>query len=143
MLPPVLLDCAMTSAESAAAKMARRTPFQGWLAKFILSRPQREFDRAGCFRYLIREQAKSHLQVAHDSSAATGTPDLNPLHGLVTRLLDEQLTTVPDLPATPPEVASTTAAPATTTPVAKRANAKVGVVQLRFTLRQDQDVVER
>ena len=88
-----------------------------------------------------RDEYCQHLQIAHDSFAATGTPDLNPLHGLVTRLLDEQLATVP---ATPPEVTpdSAPAEPVTATPTAPTACAagyvqqrKVGEVQLRYTLR--------
>ena len=43
---------------------------------------------------LIRQNHQEHvvaLQEAHDSFAATGTPNLDRLHALVTRLLDEQL----------------------------------------------------
>jgi hypothetical protein len=96
-----------------------------------------------------RNEYCNHLQVAHDSFAATGMPDLNPLHGLVTRLLDEQLATVP---TTPPDevapdsnaadpVATTLSTPTggTTGYVHARAGAKVGVVQLRFTLIKQAD----
>jgi hypothetical protein len=40
-----------------------------------------------------RNEYVQHLQHAHDSYSATGNPDLQPLHALVTRLLDEQLAT--------------------------------------------------
>jgi hypothetical protein len=38
-----------------------------------------------------RDEYVEGLQAAHMSSSATGDPDLSHLHGLVTRLLDEQL----------------------------------------------------
>ena len=42
---------------------------------------------------ITRERAEhvQHLQHAHDTFSQTGDPDLQPLHDLVTRLLDEQL----------------------------------------------------
>jgi Fic family protein len=45
-----------------------------------------------------RDEYCQHLQVAHQSFAQHGSPNLDPLHGLVTRLLDEQLGTLPDPP---------------------------------------------
>jgi Fic family protein len=42
-----------------------------------------------------RDEYCNHLQHAHDTFAQTGNPDLQPLHGLVTRLLDEQLASAP------------------------------------------------
>lgn len=47
-----------------------------------------------------RDEYVEHLQFAHDSFALTGNADLQPLHGLVTRLLDEQLATA-NVPPTP------------------------------------------
>ena len=45
-----------------------------------------------------RDEYCRHLQHAHESFAASsdGTPDLAPLHGLLVRLLDEQLATTND-----------------------------------------------
>ena len=57
---------------------------------------------------LIRKNRQEHivaLQHAHESFAATGDPDLAPLHAIITRLIDEQIAsagTPPAAPATPP-----------------------------------------
>lgn len=53
------------------------------------------------------------LQVAHDSFAQTGDPDLTPLHAIVARLLDEQLASATEgpLPAQPEGEAPEAAAP--------------------------------
>jgi fido (protein-threonine AMPylation protein) len=55
---------------------------------------------------LIRQNRQEHvdaLQHAHNTFAATGQPDLAPLHAIVTRLIDEQIAS-----AGPPAVASAT-----------------------------------
>jgi Fic family protein len=44
-----------------------------------------------------RDEYCIHLQHAHDTFAATGVPDIGPLHAMVTRLLDEQLPRLPRL----------------------------------------------
>lgn len=57
---------------------------------------------------LIRKNRQEHivaLQHAHELFAATGDPDLAPLHAIITRLIDEQIAsagTPPAAPATPP-----------------------------------------
>ena len=61
---------------------------------------------------LIRQNRDEHidaLQHAQDSSAATGNPDLAPLHAIITRLIDEQIASA----GTPP---LGNAAPAAPTP---------------------------
>ena len=61
---------------------------------------------------LIRQNRQEHidsLQHAHVSFAATGNPDLAPLHAIITRLIDEQIASA----GTPPTGGNTTpAAPA-------------------------------
>ncbi len=51
-----------------------------------------------------RDEYCAHLQVAHDSFEMQGTPNLDPLHALLTKLLDEQLEPVlrQQAQATPP-----------------------------------------
>jgi hypothetical protein len=86
-----------------------------------------------------RDEYCNHLQHAHDTFAAspTGTPDLGPLHQLVTRLFDEQLATVPQpVPAHPP--ADQSNVPVGSREPASRAQ-KAGVVQLRYTIKKQAD----
>lgn len=80
-----------------------------------------------------RDEYCAHLQVAHDSFAASGAPNLDLLHGLVTKLLDEQLATSPPPPAPPAAAAADPSKPT------MRVNPKSGVVQLRYTLRTQSD----
>jgi Fic/DOC family len=85
-----------------------------------------------------RDEYCQHLQVAHESFAQTGDPNLGPLHGLVTRLLDEQFATVPDLQAAQPQPAVMTAAAESASTV-RAWRAKTDEVQLRFTLKKQAD----
>jgi fido (protein-threonine AMPylation protein) len=54
---------------------------------------------------LIRQNRQEHvdaLQHAHTTYAATGTPDLAPLHAIITRLIDEQMASAQPQPAPAP-----------------------------------------
>jgi Fic family protein len=54
---------------------------------------------------LIRQNRQEHidaLQHAHNTYAATGQPDLAPLHAIITRLIDEQMASAQPQPAPAP-----------------------------------------